>query len=146
MSQRRNNTRSKRNGRARRISRQPVRVIQSRHDPSFPPQNKAKPMCGRTLRYIANASLTDVDITGRCLLNLVLATNTATTLAINVYEAIRINRVSLYSVPSSTANFGVTADELILNWRGERSPDTRYSDRGTISHPACIKAKPPKDS
>jgi hypothetical protein len=52
----------------------------------------------------------------------------------------------MYFVPTSTGGFGTTADELQLNWRGERSPDIRLSDRGTISHPACIKSRPPKDS
>jgi len=142
----RNMKRRNKNVRAGRKGTQPIRVINSRHDPSYPPQNKTKPMCGRTLRYYSNAAVTDVDITGRCLLNTVLGTNTATTLAVNIYEAVRINRVSMYYVPSSTGSFGSGTEELILNWRGERTPDTRYSDRGTLSHPACIKARPPKES
>jgi len=52
----------------------------------------------------------------------------------------------MYHVPSSTTNFGAVSEELILTWRGERSPDTRISDRGTLSHPACIKSRPPKES
>jgi hypothetical protein len=52
----------------------------------------------------------------------------------------------MYFVPTSTGGFGTVAEELQLNWRGERSPDVRLSDRGTLSHPACIKSRPPKDS
>jgi hypothetical protein len=141
----RNRKRAKNNTRKRARGR-PLRVIQSRLDPSYPPQNNTKPVTNRSMRYIANAGIANEDITARCLLNLVLASNTATTLAINVYEAVKINLISLYHVPSSTANFGAVTEELILNWRGERSPDVRISDRGTLSHPACIKSRPPKES
>ncbi len=141
---RKNNSRKSNIKRSR--GKPPMRVIQSRKDPSYPPQNKTRPICGRSLRYIAAAAVTGVDITARCLLNLVLAGNTATSTAVNVYEAVKINMVSMYHVPSSTANFGATTEELVLNWRGERSPDERISDRGTLSHPACIKSRPPRDS
>lgn len=147
MSVNRNRNKSRVNRRVRgRRNNKVVRVVQSRHDPSFPPQNNTKPICSRNLRYVASQGVTGVDVTARCLLNLVLATSTATTLAINVYESVRIQHVSMYHVPSSTASFGAVTEELILNWRGERSPDTRISDRGTLSHPACIKSRPPRES
>jgi len=123
-----------------------IRIIESRRNPSYPPQNNAKPKLTRNLRYICTNVISNIDITGRCLLNLVVATNTATTTAINVYEAVRVLQVNLYFAPSSSTGFGITADELILNWRGERSPDTRLTDRGTVSHPSCIKSRPPPES
>ncbi len=142
----RTQSRNKRNNRRRGKGQRVMRIIESRKNPSYPPQNTAKPKCTRSLRYFCSAPIANIDITGRCLLNLVVATNTATTTAVNVYEAVRLLSISMYYVPSSANNFGVAAEELILNWRGERSPDTRLSDRGTLSHPACIKSRPPVDS
>ncbi len=142
----RKNVRNTRNNRRNRNKRIVKRTVISRHNPSYPPQNKAKPECTRVLRYYATTAVSSIDITGRCLLNLIIATSTATTTAINVYEAMRITRVSMYFVPSSTGGFGNQADELVLNWRGERSPDVRMSDRGTLSHPACVKSVPPPES
>lgn len=120
-----------------------IRVIESRRNPSFPGQNNVKPKVQRSFRYYDTAGSANVSVTGRCLLNLVLATNTATTLAVNVYEAVKIDRVCMYFVPSSVDGLGTSSAELTLNWRGDRSPDTRFSDRGTSTHPSCIKARPP---
>jgi hypothetical protein len=140
-----NRKRSKKRSNMRR-NRGVIRIIESRKNPSYPPQYNAKPKLTRNIRYLAGSSIANVDITGRCLLNLVLATNTATTTAVNVFEAVKVLNISMYYVPSSTANFGSSAEELILNWRGDRSPDTRLSDRGTLNHPSCIKSRPPRDS
>lgn len=140
------NRRSNKRSNNRRGRRAVTRVVESRHNPSFPPQNKPKPVCTRSFRYYATSAVTAIDITGRCLLNLVIATNTANTTGINVYEGIRLQRISMYYIPSSVDGLGNQSAELVLNWRGERSPDTRLSDRGSLSHPACIKSVPPKDS
>ncbi len=138
----RNNSNRRRNNRNTRV----VKVVESRRNPCYPPPNQAKPKCTRVLRYFVTQAVANSDITGRCLLNLIVSTSTATTTAINVYEAVRILQISMYFAPSSVDNMGDTSGEIALNWRGERAPDTRITERGTLSHPACIKSRPPKES
>jgi hypothetical protein len=76
----------------------------------------------------------------------VLAGTNGSTTAVNVYEAVKLEFIALYFAPSSADGLGNSASELLLTWTGDRGPDTRFSDRGTISHPACIKERPPVDS
>lgn len=127
----------------RRGRNRPTQVVLSRRDPSFPPAIKSKPIINRTLRYQNATALTEVAITRRCLLNLVLAGTNASTTAVNVYEAVRLDRIHMYFSPSSSDGFGGVTSEISLTWGGDRGPDVRTTDRGTISHPACIKQKPP---
>jgi len=140
----RKNRANRKNGGRRRRQNKVTEVVLSRRDPSYPPQNNTKPLCTRVLRYINSGTANGVPITRRCLLNAVMTGVNGSTTAVCVYEAVRVERISMYYAPA--ANFGVLADELILSWTGDRSPDTRFSDRGTISHPACIKSRPPKFS
>jgi len=140
---RKRNTKRK-NGRRNKPRNRVTEVVLSRRDPSYPPQNNVKPFCTRTLRYIANSAANGVPVTRRCLLNTVLTGVSGTTTAVNIYEAVRLERVSMYFVTSS--GFGTLAEELIISWTGDRSPDSRFSDRGTLSHPACIKTRPPRGS
>jgi len=119
-------------------------VVLSRRDPSYPPQNNVKPQCSRVMRYVATALVNGVPITRRCLINTILTGVNGTTTAVCIYEAVRLKRISMYYAPS--AQFGLAADEMILSWTGDRAPDTRFSDRGTVTHPACIKSRPPKFS
>lgn len=140
---------SKRNRKGRRGNRgkRAQQVVLSRRDPSFPPQNNVKPLCSRVLRFVgAGTGMVDYPVTRRCLLNLVLSVVTGSTNAVCVYEAVRLNRVSMYWCPDPTEGFGSAANELVLTWTGDRAPDTRISDRGTLTHPAVIKSRPPRNS
>jgi hypothetical protein len=139
---RRNNTRRKRRGRKRPRNRV-TEVVLSRRDPSFPPQNNVKPSTTRSFRFFVTGQVTASPVTRRCLLNLVLAGTSGSTTAVNVYEAVRLDRINMYFVGSG---LGGAADELVLSWTGDRAPDTRYSDRGSSAHPACIKCRPPQKS
>jgi hypothetical protein len=79
-------------------------------------------------------------------MNLVLSVVAGSTNAVCMYEAVKLNRVSMYWCPDPSDGFGAAANELVLTWNGDRSPDTRLADRGTVSHPACIKSRPPPHS
>lgn len=140
--------RGKRNRRGgKRNTRKAIVVVNSRRDPSFPPQNKSKPYCTRVIRYVGQGSSNAVyPVTRRCLLNTVLAVVNGSTAATNVYESVRLDRVCMWNVPDAADGFGITTEELVLTWTGDRAPDLRLSDRGTLSHPACIKSRPPAGS
>lgn len=143
---RRNRNNNKRNNNRRGRRRGPTQVIMSRRDPSFPSSVKAKPIYNRVLRYQSTDVITDVFITRRCMLNLILTAVSGSTNAVNVHESIRLDRVCIYSAPSSVDGLGNALAEIVLTWGGDRGPDLRITDRGTISHPACIKERPPLTS
>lgn len=113
---------------------------------NFPQEYKAKPVMSRKLRFYASSALSEVQITARCLLNLVLATINGNTTSINLYESIRITRLNIWFVPSSTGGFDPNGGSIMLTWKGDRGRDDRHEAIGTLSHPAHISSSPPEET
>jgi hypothetical protein len=108
----------------------------------FPRDIQVNPIINRVLRFVGS-SQNAIDITGKCLLNLLLSGISGSTAATNLVESIKINKISIYTtVDSTTDAFG----GMSLNWKGERSPDKIINAQGTVSHPAVIHSRPPVNS
>jgi hypothetical protein len=107
---------------------------------AFPRQLSSNPIFTRTLRYTAGTHTSDV--TGRCLLNLLLAGISTSAIGINVVESIRLVALKIYGSPISSDNFVTN----YLIWKGERSPDVVMVSEGTPSKPSFIKSLPPPGS
>jgi len=107
---------------------------------TFPRQLKLNPIFTRTIRYTSGVQSSDV--TGRCLLNLLLACTIGSTVGVNVVESIRVVAVKVYGAPVSGNSFITN----FLIWKGERSPDVFLTSEGTPSKPSFIKTRPPLQS
>jgi len=106
----------------------------------FPTDIKSNPIYSRVLRYRVNSAFTDKNFNmGNLHAHMLWVTN-ASTAAFTVVNAIKLNRVVLYSVPSS--NFGATVNELSFRWVNLGNFESTLTSRGTLSDPAKIVAVP----
>lgn len=119
--------------------------LETRHGIGFPPQIKSKPIFSRVLRYRCGTAFVDKNMTMASLLNfMVWCQGGNTPDAYPLVDAIKLHRITIYSVPSN--NFGGTDNEISLRWSNLGTFENTITDRGTLTEPALIKAFPPKGS
>lgn len=110
------------------------------------PRITVKPKQTRQIPYYVTSGVDEGPITCRCLLNLCLSGVNTSTAATNLYESVRIKWIELFYAPDPDNSIGNSTEHVVLSWKGNRSPDTRVVARGTLSMPARIKMRPPKES
>jgi len=116
----------------------------TRHMLGFPPQIRSKPIFTRVLRYRVATAFTDKALAMNSLLFHIVTTTNASSTAYSVIDSIKLNRITIYSVPS--ANFGGSANEISFKWQNLGTFGNVITDRGTLTDPAKIVAIPPESS
>jgi hypothetical protein len=134
----RNNNRNRKRGNRNRNNNDNKMSLTRR----VPPPYTAKPRMFKVLRYQASAALVSVPITGRCLLNLVLAGFNTSTVGVRLYEGVRIARIKMWQGGSTSELDG----EISITWTGDRAPDTRRVANGNDVFNAFLDESPPQDS
>ncbi len=118
--------------------------VKLKMSPLFPKDVKMKPIQSRVIRYFVGTALANRTMTPESILASMLTTNPVNTNASQVFQSIRVVRISMYFVP--TNNFDVQANSLTFRWIDQNLPDELITDRGTLTEPACIKVRPPINS
>ncbi len=116
----------------------------NRHMLGFPSLIKSKPIFTRVLRYRVGTAFTDKNLNMSSLLYHIVWTTNASTTAYSVVDAIKLRRVTIYSVPST--NFGGNVNEISFKWVNLGTFGNTITDRGTLTDPAKIIAIPPEHS
>jgi len=130
-------------------TRRPNKSVQSggvklRNNPKFPRDIHMKPIQRRLIRYFVNAAMNTQSVTPESILASMLAVNSVNTNAVSIFDCIRVVRISLYWVPSG--NFDIQGNSLTFRWIDQNLPDELFTDRGTLTEPACLKMIPPRNS
>lgn len=133
----------------RKPKRHPSRQNQSggvnvRTNPKFPRDIHMKPIQRRVIRYFVNSAMSNQSLTPESILASMLSVNSVNTNAFPIFECVRVVRISIYWVP--TGNFDVQANSLTFRWINQNLPDELFTDRGTLTEPACLKMIPPRNS
>jgi len=118
--------------------------VNLRNNPKFPRDIHMKPIQRRLIRYFVNAAMNTQSLTPESILASMLAVNSVNTNAVSIFDCIRVVRISLYWVPSG--NFDVQGNSLTFRWIDQNLPDELFTDRGTLTEPACLKVIPPRNS
>jgi hypothetical protein len=116
----------------------------TRHLIGFPSTIKSKPIFTRVLRYRVGTAFQDKNFAMTSLLHHIVWVTNASTAAFSMIDAIKLRRITLYSVPST--NFGGNVNEISLKWINLGTFGNTMTDRGTLSDPAKIVAVPPLHS
>lgn len=150
MNSKRKTNRHKRNLRSKRSTarNRPQNLegnLAMRINPRFPNDIKMKPIHNRAFRFTCGAQ-TAFAVSPSTLLNLLLSGINGSATVNQLIQAIRLRRISLYSVPS-TNDFGSSSSEIVFSWISIlNAPSNLITDRGTSTVPACIKVVPPPES
>jgi hypothetical protein len=119
-------------------------LVKQRVHRGFPTDVKSNPLYTRVIRYRVATAHTDKNFNMSQIHAFMLWVTNASTAAFTVVNAIKVNRIVIYSVPS--ANFGGTLNEISFRWVNLGNFETTMTSRGTLSDPAKITAVPPRNS
>ncbi len=106
----------------------------------LPPQMDPNPSFNRVLRYRWTGSGTS-NIYRNCLLSLFSAGSAATTSRIFPIDGMRIKRIKIYSLDSTSATHSIN-----ILWGSEQGPDKLVNAVGNNTFPAVLDCVPPKNS
>jgi len=115
-------------------------IVHIRRGPNFPPDVKQRPIQKRNYRFVITTGGNETAISMQDLLRIEGFMVTATNVFYPLFHAIKLKRLSFYSVPSS--NLDTIANDLAFSFQGLGGPPETVTDRGTLTEPSCIKVVP----
>jgi hypothetical protein len=104
---------------------------------------KQKPQLVRNFRFENVGGDDLIIVTRACLLKLLVqsATTGSGNLSKTIFSSIKINHISLWG-----SNISTEFSTVSLEWESQRGPAVLLTDTGTLSSPAHISTKPPRES
>lgn len=134
-----------RNGSRRfRTRAQPGQVMTFRSD-NFPRQFDATIKFNHKFRFQSNLANQMITISRGALLNMLVTGITATSIARNI-AAIKLNKVTIYGLASSTAGTSLGHNTVSVEWLSDLGTTVIKSDTGNAFDPPKVETGPPLNS